>query len=81
MDEWRTSGSHEEYVMSTDDAFSAELDLEASADEERAIGQEEHWELSDRDMDALLVAIASSPEPNEAMLRSAERRREHGAPL
>jgi uncharacterized protein (DUF1778 family) len=38
-------------------------------------------ELSDRDMDALLDAIANPPPPNEAMLRSIARWRERGSPM
>ena len=37
--------------------------------------------LTDRDMDALLAAIAAPPAPNEAMLRSVARWRERGAPV
>ena len=37
-------------------------------------------ELSGRDMDALLAAIANPPPPNAAMLRAAKRWRELGAP-
>ncbi len=37
-------------------------------------------ELSLRDMDALIAAIESPPEPNDAMLRSAERWRDRGSP-
>jgi uncharacterized protein (DUF1778 family) len=38
-------------------------------------------ELSDRDMDALLAAIENPPPPNEAMLRSIARWREHFSPM
>jgi len=37
-------------------------------------------ELSLRDMDALIAAIESPPEPNAALRRSLQRWREHGAP-
>lgn len=37
-------------------------------------------ELSDRDMDALLAAIANPPPPNAAMLRAAKRWRDLGSP-
>jgi uncharacterized protein (DUF1778 family) len=38
-------------------------------------------ELSDRDMDALLDAIARPPAPNAAMLRAAARWQERGSPM
>ena len=66
--------------MCPDDAFSDKLDLETSPDDEQAISREERMELSERDMDALLAGLADPPAPNEAMLRSAQRWREHGAP-
>ncbi len=38
-------------------------------------------ELTDRDMDALLAALAAPPEPNAAMLRAVARWRERGSPV
>jgi uncharacterized protein (DUF1778 family) len=47
---------------------------EATADEMADIlGAHHVLELSERDMDALLDAIANPPEPNDAMLRSIAR--------
>ena len=55
---------------------------EAIADKANAIiHQQRILELTDRDMDALLTALAEPPEPNEAMLRSAARWRERGSPM
>jgi hypothetical protein len=45
------------------------------------LGEPQILELSDRDMDALLDAIANPPPPNEAMLRAIARWREHGSPM
>jgi uncharacterized protein (DUF1778 family) len=45
------------------------------------LGEPQTLELSDRDMDALLEAIANPPPPNEAMLRAKARWREHGSPI
>ena len=57
------------------------LIIEATAEKVDAIRQDQHvLEITDRDMDALLAAIANPPAPNEAMLRSVARWREHGAP-
>jgi uncharacterized protein (DUF1778 family) len=54
---------------------------EAIADKASEIERQQYYlELSDRDMDALLEAIANLPEPNAAMLRSIARWREHGEP-
>ena len=44
-------------------------------------GETQILELSDRDMEALLEAIANPPLPNEAMRRAAARWREHGSPM
>jgi uncharacterized protein (DUF1778 family) len=58
-----------------------ELITEAIADKAGAIVREQHFlELSERDMEALLDAIANPPVPNAAMLRAIARWREHGAP-
>lgn len=65
--------------MSTDDR-SAEYGSDQIADDETS-SEAQFLELSDRDMDALLAALASPPEPNEAMLHSIQRWREHGAPV
>ena len=55
---------------------------EAIADKADAIIQEQRiLELTDRDMEALMAALAEPPEPNEAMLRSAVRWRERGSPV
>lgn len=55
---------------------------DAIADKADAIIQEQRiLELTDRDMDALLAALAAPPEPNEAMLRSVARWRERGSPV
>ncbi len=45
------------------------------------LGGPQQLELSDRDMDALLDAIANPPPPNEAMLRAIARWRELGSPM
>jgi len=59
-----------------------ELITEAIADKADEIIRQQHvLELSDRDMDALLAALASPPEPNEAMRRSVARWRELGSPV
>jgi uncharacterized protein (DUF1778 family) len=51
------------------------------AEKAREIEREQYLlELSDRDMDALLDAIANPPPPNAAMLRAAARWRERGSP-
>lgn len=44
------------------------------------LGEPQTLELSNRDMEALLEAIAHPPPPNEAMLRAIARWREHGSP-
>lgn len=44
-------------------------------------GETQILELSDRDMEALLEAIANPPLPNEAMRRAAARWRERGSPM
>jgi uncharacterized protein (DUF1778 family) len=52
----------------------SDLIAEAIAEKTAAILERQHiLELSDRDMDALLDAIANPPEPNDAMLRSIAR--------
>jgi hypothetical protein len=86
MDGWRTSGNPksgveiwEQTIVSTDDR-SAESSTEQIADEE-ASNEAQILELSDRDMDALLAALTSPPEPNEAMLRSIQRWRKLGTPV
>jgi uncharacterized protein (DUF1778 family) len=57
----------------------ADLITEAIAEKVNSIIREQHLlELTDRDMDALLAAIADPPAPNEAMLRSIARWRELG---
>ena len=66
-------------------AFSGQTEqefiIETIADKLEAIAAEvQVLELSDRDMDALLEAIANPPPPNEAMLRSIARWREHFSP-
>ena len=43
-------------------------------------GEPQTLELSDRDMEALLDAIANPPPPNEAMLRAMMRWHERGSP-
>jgi uncharacterized protein (DUF1778 family) len=54
-----------------------EFITEAIADKASEIVREQHYlELSERDMEALLDAIANPPAPNEAMLRSIARWRE-----
>ena len=45
------------------------------------LGEPQSLELSERDMEALLDAIANPPPPNEAMLRAMARWREHGSPM
>jgi hypothetical protein len=45
------------------------------------LGEPQTLELSDRDMEALLDAIANPPPPNEAMLRAIGQWREHGSPM
>ncbi len=63
--------------MSTDDVRVTNYDAEAITDEEILLAQEPQvLELSDRDMDALLAAIANPPPPNAAMLHSIARWRE-----
>lgn len=71
-----------------DDAIAAtgrtqtDLITEAIADKADAvISQQRLLELTDRDMDALLAAIAVPPAPNDAMVRSTVRWRERGAPV
>ena len=55
---------------------------EAIAAKASAIEREQYFlELSDRDMDGLLDAIAHPPPPNAAMLRAAARWRERGSPM
>ena len=55
----------------------SDLITEAIAEKASEIEREQYYlELSDRDMDALLEAIANPPPPNEAMLRSIARWRE-----
>ncbi len=55
---------------------------EAIAEKASEIEREQYLlELSDRDMDALLEAIANPPQPNAAMLRAAARWRERGSPM
>jgi hypothetical protein len=44
------------------------------------LGEPQTLELSDRDMEALLEAIANPPPPNEAVLRAIARWRAHGSP-
>jgi uncharacterized protein (DUF1778 family) len=58
-----------------------DLITEAIADKAGSIVREQHvLELTERDMEALLDAIANPPAPNAAMLRSIARWRDHGAP-
>ena len=58
-----------------------DLITEAIAEKAREIIRDHRaLELSDRDMEALLDAIAHPPAPNEAMMRSIARWRKHGAP-
>ena len=60
----------------------SDLITEAIADKASAIIQEQRLlELSERDMEALLDAIANPPPLNAAMLRSIARWREHGSPV
>jgi uncharacterized protein (DUF1778 family) len=66
--------------MSMDDDRIAVPDSEQIADEEGS-SEAQVLELSDRDMEALLAALANPPAPNEAMLRSIQRWREHGSPV
>jgi uncharacterized protein (DUF1778 family) len=66
-------------------AFSGQTEyefiVETIADKLEAIAAEvQVLELSDRDMDALLDAIANPPPPNEPMLRAMARWRDHGSP-
>jgi len=59
-----------------------DLITEAIAEKTSEIEREQHYlELTDRDMDALLAAIANPPPPNAAMLRAAARWRERGSPM
>ncbi len=59
----------------------SELITEAIAEKTGGIIREQHiLELTDRDMDALLAALENPGTPNEAMLRSIARWREHGSP-
>jgi uncharacterized protein (DUF1778 family) len=56
-----------------------DLITEAIAEKTSEVIREQYiLELTDRDMDALLEAIANPPEPNDAMLRSIARWRELG---
>ncbi|MBA2595991.1 MAG: DUF1778 domain-containing protein [Chloroflexia bacterium] len=67
--------------MSTDDAIVAKRDAEEMIEERNSTAWEPRFpELSDRDMDALLDAIANPPPPNAAMLRAVERWRKSGSP-
>ena len=60
----------------------SDLITEEIAEKASEIEREQHYlELSDHDMDALLEAIANPPPPNDAMLRSIARWREHGSPV
>lgn len=60
----------------------SDLITEAIAEKAGEIEREQYYlELTDRDMDALLEAIANPPPPNEAMLRAAARWRERGSPM
>ena len=60
----------------------SDLITEAIAEKAGEIEREQHYlELTQRDMDALLEAIANPPPPNEAMLRAAARWRERGSPM
>lgn len=59
-----------------------ELISEAITDKASAIIREHRLlELTDRDMEALLSAIAEPAPPNDAMRRSIARWREHGSPM
>jgi len=59
-----------------------DLITEAIADKADSVIREQRLlELTERDMEALLAAIQSSPAPTEAMLRSIARWHEHGAPV
>jgi uncharacterized protein (DUF1778 family) len=56
-----------------------DLITEAIAEKTSEVIREQYiLELTDRDMDALLEAIANPPEPNEAMRRAVARMRELG---
>jgi uncharacterized protein (DUF1778 family) len=58
-----------------------DLITEAIAEKASEIEREQYClEITDRDMDALLEAIANPPPPSAAMLRAAARWREHGSP-
>ncbi len=66
----------------SDESQDAKSKAEANVEyPDELLGEPEILELSDRDMEALLDAIANPPPPNEAMLRSMTRWREHGSPM
>ena len=75
-------GARLEHAVALSGRSQTDFITDAIADKADAIIQEQRiLELTDRDMDALLAALAAPPEPNEAMLRSAARWRERGSPV
>jgi uncharacterized protein (DUF1778 family) len=73
-------GTRLERAVAISGRSQTELITEAIADKTNAIIREQRLlELSDRDMDALLGAIAAPPVANEAMRRSVARWRERNA--
>jgi uncharacterized protein (DUF1778 family) len=74
-------GTKLEHAVALSGRSQTDFITEAIADKADAIIQEQRiLELTDRDMEALLAALANPPPPNEAMLRSIARWREHIAP-
>ena len=75
-------GARLEHAVALSGRSQTDFITEAIADKaDDTIEVQRILELTDRDMDALLAALAAPPEPNEAMLRSAARWRERGSPV
>ena len=71
-------GAKLEHAVALSGRSRTDFITEAIADKADAILQEQRiLELTDRDMETLLAALANPPAPNEAMLRSVARWREH----
>ncbi len=67
-------GARLERAVAISGRSQSDLITEAIAEKASEIEREQYYlELTDRDMDALLEAIANPPPPNEAMLRSIAR--------
>ena len=67
-------GAQLERAVALSGRSQSDLITEAIAEKSNAILREQRLlELTDRDMDALLAAIAAPPAPNAAMQRSVER--------